>query len=1080
MSPTDPRSEETLFAAALELPEAARAAYLEQACGGDAALRGSVEALLRANLAATGFLPSAVGVAQPTAEGAAPVAEQPGDWIGRYKLLQKIGEGGCGIVYMAEQEEPVRRRVALKVVKLGMDTKAVVARFAAERQALAMMDHPNIAKVLDAGATDSGRPFFVMELVRGIPVTRYCDEQGLATEQRLELFSQICLAIQHAHQKGIIHRDIKPSNILVTLHDGAPMPKVIDFGIAKATQGRLTDETYFTAFEQFIGTPAYMSPEQAEMSGLDVDTRSDVYSLGVLLYELLVGRPPFDPKSLSSAGLDEMRRIIREVEPPKPSTRLSTLAEADRTVVARRRGAAPAQLSTVLAGDLDWIVMRCLEKDRARRYATPSELVADIQRYLRNEPVIARPPTTGYLLRKLTRRHKLGFAAGAAVAVSLIAGLLAASALLVREHAARERARAAAAKSEQVAGFMKEMVKGIDPRVALGRDAKALLPEILDATARRLETELRDQPAVAADLRDTLGDVYLATGQNAAAEQLLRAAVAAHRAVSGNLSAETAASLNLLGQALRRLNKSAEAEAALQEALSIRRRLFGDRHPSVADTLAELAWVANAQRSLADRRVMLEEVLAIRRQAFGNEHSEVATALYELGLEAARELDHIKAARLHEQALAMRRRLLGNDHPDVAASLDALGFSYAHELDRKNDAAAVYQESFSIRRKVLGDAHPDTAISLLRFAGQRPAREVPPETLATVREFVANQRRLTPASPLLGPTLLALASLEDLPDRNPAEAQTLIREARALLEQARATSVATEVPDDGVVLAPGQARARSLPIEAEVIDAMMFFAWSKFVANAPGEGLIMGEESVKLARAAFAGTPWRMLPTHTLAWCYVGLRRSDDAAKLFEVVIPLYRKAFREDFPITLVDVAALGICYCATDRVADAHQYLAAALASVESKPGIGGINPHIAIVQCQFGLTLLREGRFVQAEAMLRQALKGYGNPDLKPLPLRLHPRQRALSGLGQALAGQGKFAEAEPLVVQGYQELQANENRIAGDRAGMIREALDAVVALYTAWGKPDKVAEWQAKRVEPEARPARAAELSADKT
>ena len=278
MSSTHLRGEETVFATALAMPEAARVAYLDQACGGDATLRASVEALLRAHLAADGFLPSVSGIRKPAVVTPARAEEQPGDWIGRYKLLQRIGEGGCGVVYMAEQEEPIRRRVALKVIKLGMDTKAVVARFEAERQALAMMEHPNIAKVLDAGTTDSGRPFFVMELVRGIPVTKYCDEQSLATEKRLEIFSRICTALQHAHQKGIIHRDIKPSNILVTLHDGVPVPKVIDFGIAKATQGKLTDRTYFTAFEQFVGTPAYMSPEQAEMSGLDVDTRSDIYS----------------------------------------------------------------------------------------------------------------------------------------------------------------------------------------------------------------------------------------------------------------------------------------------------------------------------------------------------------------------------------------------------------------------------------------------------------------------------------------------------------------------------------------------------------------------------------------------------------------------------------------------------------------------------------------------------------------------------------------------------------------------------------------------------------------------------------
>jgi tetratricopeptide (TPR) repeat protein len=372
-----------------------------------------------------------------------PVTEKPGDKIGRYKLLQQIGEGGCGVVYMAEQEEPVHRRVALKVIKLGMDTKAVIARFEAERQALALMDHPNIARVLDAGATETGRPFFVMELVRGIRITDYCDQNKLSTAERLKLFVQVCHAIQHAHQKGIIHRDIKPSNILVTLHDGVPVPKVIDFGIAKATQGRLTDQTLFTAFEQFIGTPAYMSPEQAEMSGLDIDTRSDIYALGVLLYELLTSRTPFDAKELLAGGLNKLRETIREKEPERPSTRLATMLDTDATEVAKRRKSDPPKLVHLLRGDLDWIVMKCLEKDRTRRYETANGLGMDVERYLNDETVLARPPSTFYRFQKLARRNKAAFAAAGAVAAALMIGAIVSTALFVKERHARQRADAA-------------------------------------------------------------------------------------------------------------------------------------------------------------------------------------------------------------------------------------------------------------------------------------------------------------------------------------------------------------------------------------------------------------------------------------------------------------------------------------------------------------------------------------------------------------------------------------------------------------------------------------------------------------
>jgi eukaryotic-like serine/threonine-protein kinase len=409
-----------------------RAAYLDAACGADAALRERVERLLRAHSEAAGFFSHpdagldprhlATLLADPLPEG-----ERPGDRIGRYKLLEKIGTGGCGVVYMAEQEEPVRRRVALKVIKLGMDTRQVIARFEAERQAIALMEHANIARVLDAGATETGRPFFVMELVRGIKITDYCDQQKLSPRERLKLFIPICQAVQHAHQKGIVHRDLKPSNLLVTTIDGHPVPKVIDFGIAKATSDQqLTDKTVFTSFAHFIGTPAYMSPEQAELSGVDIDTRSDIYSLGVVLYELLTGRAPFDRQRLGEAALDEIRRIIREEDPPRPSLQISTLGAALSDVSALR-GTEPQQLSRLVRGELDWIVMKAMEKDRGRRYQTANAVVRDLERYLADEQVEACPPSAGYRLRKFARRHRKGLTAAALIALALLGGTTIAS-----------------------------------------------------------------------------------------------------------------------------------------------------------------------------------------------------------------------------------------------------------------------------------------------------------------------------------------------------------------------------------------------------------------------------------------------------------------------------------------------------------------------------------------------------------------------------------------------------------------------------------------------------------------------------
>jgi serine/threonine protein kinase/WD40 repeat protein len=437
------RSEETLFELLSQLHGPERAASLQEACGHDAVLRERLEILLAAHDRARQFMAQPVGP-KPHEKGGLgiPVVERLGDRIGPYKLIQQIGEGGCGVVYMAQQDAPVRRLVALKVIKLGMDTRQVVARFEAERQALALMDHANIAKVLDAGATETGRPFFVMELVRGQKITDYCDQNQLSTTERLKLFVEVCRAVQHAHQKGIIHRDLKPSNILITIKDDMSVPKVIDFGIAKATQGRLTDMTLVTAFDQFIGTPAYVSPEQAVLTSLDIDTRSDIYSLGVLLYELLTGKTPFDTQQLLAVGLHELRRTIREQEPMRPSTRLSTMGEVDLTTVAQARQAEPARLRNLLRGDLDWIVMKCLEKNRTRRYETANGLARDVERHLRNEPVLARPPSRLYEFQKTLRRHWIGFAATATVLVALAIGTVVSTLEAVRaRRAEREQTR---------------------------------------------------------------------------------------------------------------------------------------------------------------------------------------------------------------------------------------------------------------------------------------------------------------------------------------------------------------------------------------------------------------------------------------------------------------------------------------------------------------------------------------------------------------------------------------------------------------------------------------------------------------
>jgi serine/threonine protein kinase/tetratricopeptide (TPR) repeat protein len=489
--------EQSIFIAALERDPHERDAFLDEACAGDFPLRRRIDRLLATHEKAIDFMDQPAGRLAPTSNQ--PPVARPGAQIGPYKLREEIGEGGFGVVFVAEQEKPVRRKVALKIIKPGMDTKDVIARFEAERQALALMDHPNVARVLDAGATDSGRPYFVMELVHGVPITEFCDKNKLSTRERLLLFADICRAVQHAHQKGIIHRDLKPSNIMVTLHDGKPVAKVIDFGVSKALSQQLTEKSIYTAYGQMIGTPSYMSPEQAEMSGLGIDTRSDIYSLGVLLYELLTGTTPLDAKRLCASAYAEILRIIREEEPQRPSLKISTLGE-QATVIAQHRHTEPAQLRRELSGELDWIVMKCLEKDRARRYETANALARDIERHLHDEPVEACPPSVGYRLSKFARRNVRVLATSAVLGLALLVafGAIAGSVgWAVRDQEARRTKLAS--QLELILDEVKQ------------HEAKQQWPEALSAT-RRAEALLvggGGDAALQRQVQDVLDDLKL-------------------------------------------------------------------------------------------------------------------------------------------------------------------------------------------------------------------------------------------------------------------------------------------------------------------------------------------------------------------------------------------------------------------------------------------------------------------------------------------------------------------------------------------------------------------------------------------
>jgi serine/threonine protein kinase len=536
---SNPRLDIEIFTEAIQLPVEERIAFLDRACAEDQTQRRKIEALLKSNERAADFLEQpAAAVGKGRAIGTP--GDKPGDRVDRYKLLQQIGEGGCGVVFVAEQLSPVLRRVALKVVKPGMDTKSVIARFEAERQALALMDHPNIAHVFDAGATESGRPYFVMEFVEGVKITDYCDQHNLPIAARLELFVQVCDAIQHAHQKGIIHRDIKPSNILVmTAPDGMPTPKVIDFGIAKATAGQqLTDKTIFTAREMLIGTPAYMSPEQAALASTEVDTRTDIYSLGVLLYEMLTGTTPFDARELLKSGFDEVRRVVRDVETVRPSIRLSSMSRMDLTEACLLRDSESSALIRQLRGDLDWIVMMALEKDRTRRYKTANGLALDVQRFLAEETVLARPPSKRYKFRKLVLRNKLLFMAVGAVAVLLVVSVILLSAGLAREREARRQAVKDKEKAQQVMKFVEQLADNNDNIISTLRR----LADIVEADGNIAESEKLRSHAIAL-LGKPLPDGSSLSSDEMGSLVAIKASIEARRGEWAQAAADAAQSL---------------------------------------------------------------------------------------------------------------------------------------------------------------------------------------------------------------------------------------------------------------------------------------------------------------------------------------------------------------------------------------------------------------------------------------------------------------------------------------------------------------------------------------------------------
>ncbi len=739
--------------------------YLDVACGDDPELRRQVEMLLEVHASGGSLLDKGAIAEKQTIDQ--PVTEGPGTQIGPYKLLQEIGQGGMGVVYMAEQSEPIRRKVALKIIKPGMDTRQVIARFEAERQALSLMDHPNIARVLDAGTTDSGRPYFVMELVKGEPITEYCDEHHLTPRQRLELLLPVCQAIQHAHQKGIIHRDIKPTNILVAEYDQQPVPKVIDFGVAKAISQPLTEKTMFTGLGQIVGTLEYMSPEQAKVNQLDIDTRSDVYSLGVLMYELLTGSTPFDKQRLRSAAWDEMLRIIREEEPPKPSTRLSDSKDSLPSISAQRQ-TEPVKLTKLVCGDLDWIVMKALEKDRNRRYETAVGLAHDIQRYLNDEPVVACPPSAVYTFRKLVWRNKAACVTATVVALSLLFGTGVAAwyaaraaqqrnlAIVSERRAETEakRARSEAAIAKAVNDFLEKDLLGFADATKPFQDGATPDPNItmrtiLDRAADNIEGKFPDQPVVEAQVRGAIGVSYISLGEYGKAEdQHRRALVLCERLLGldhpytlasrskvavvyylqgrydeaekllqqsldicqrarGNAHEDTRTVMYGLAAVYLKQGRGQEAEKILDQRLESDRRALGNEHVDVLSTMSDLALTYRQQARFDEAAAMLRQTLQIQQNTLGDEHSDTLTTMFNLAAVCCDRHRYDEAEELARQTLKIHQRTLGDKHPTSLAGMHNLAVICLKEA-RYDESETLFRQALGLRRNTLGAEHPDT------------------------------------------------------------------------------------------------------------------------------------------------------------------------------------------------------------------------------------------------------------------------------------------------------------------------------------------------------------------------------------
>jgi serine/threonine protein kinase/tetratricopeptide (TPR) repeat protein len=982
-------NEREIFTNALKHDAADRKAYLDRACRGDADLRKQVEALLAEQAQLGSFLESPPPALARTVDEPS-FQHGPGARIGPYKLLEQIGEGGMGVVYMAAQTHPVERKVALKLIKPGLDTRQVLSRFDAERQALALMDHPNIAKVFDAGTTESGQPYFVMELVNGVPITEYCDTHRLPPRERLELFVPVCKAVQHAHQKGVIHRDLKPSNVMVVQYDGNPVPKVIDFGVAKATGPKLTEETLYTGFGTVVGTLEYMSPEQAVRNQLDVDTRSDIYSLGVLLYELLTGTTPLDHKRAKEAAVLELLRVIQEEDPPKPSMRLSSTDELPS--IAANRGVDPKRLSLIVRGDLDWIVMKALDKDRTRRYETANGLARDLDRYLHDEPVEARPPSAVYRLKKFAGRNRGAVITATLVTVALLAGTivstwqaLRARAAAASEKAAKVEAQAREVDAKEVLSFLEKKIfaaaRPRDQAGGLGFDVK--LADALKAALPFVEKSFPNQPLVEARLRMTLGQSYYFLGEFQSASEQEEAARALYTLHRGLDDRDTLKSMHLLAVSYSELGRHDDALKLHQQTLAHQKAALG---ADDYDTLLSMTNLANCYFRMgrhAEALKLYEDTLALQKSKLGATDPLTLTTMNNLANSYFTLNRMEEALKLREETLALRKATIGRDHPDTLMSMFNLAGSY-YVLGRHRQSLNLSEETLALQKSKLGPDHPNTLKTMTNVANCYQMLGRLPESLKLREETLALQKsKLGLAHP---DTLISMNNLANGYD-------ALGRHTDAL--KLRVETLAVQ-------------KAKLGPDHPDTLRSMNNLAMSYGEVGRLDESRKLSQETLARSKATLGPDhPDTLFVIDVLAETELRLGLSQDALKRRQELLAIRRTKFGPHHPRTLTTMFDTADSYMAVGRPAEAFQLYEQTLA--DQKATLGPDHP--STLETMNGLANCQEALGRHAEALkLRQETLAHRKSKLGPD----HPYTlETMWGLAKSLAALHRESEAMPII-------------------------------------------------------------------